>query len=376
MTAHASALLLAGLCFAVAAPAAAGERVAVLDLEGDAMSPKRRIRLGRDIRRAVERCVPKGWEVIPRLIMNARGTEPADVEIEGRLERHGHYILSLKAVQILSDRVIGTAELLGHDGKMLVDRVPKACAKLFASTIDAAAEAKVRALEDAARERLASAAKRLPKRVLHRVRFETQPKGAGMMIDGRSACRTPCSLELVPGAHELIFRLKGYLVRELVFRAADGAVVSERLEPVVGWLTLHGPAPGIEVRIDGYTEGKTPFERKQVRPGRREVQLHDPRYHPIGKHVVITVGKHTSLDMKPRARVGSLEVKARDRLGKLLRLPVLLDGKRIGETPFLGGVVMGAHQVSVGGTVAKINIPERGMETLEFTVDEAPGSQP
>jgi hypothetical protein len=181
------------------------------------------------------------------------------------------------------------------------------------------------------------------------VAFETDPPGAVVLLDGKVLCQaSPCSKLTVPGSHTVEFQLESYLPKhEKVEVSAKARGIKRNLTPDFGWLTVRSDPSGLPVKLDGQPWGTTPVVRRQVASGPRRVLVSDHRYYDKGKEVVVKRGEHEEVEVKLAPREGGLKVQARDPRGNDLQADVLLDGVRVGTTPFSGKVLIGTRKLSV-----------------------------
>ena len=96
-----------------------------------------------------------------------------------------------------------------------------------------------------------------------RVRFETRPVGAEVIVDGQSRGYTPLSMQLMPGEHTIAIR-SGSEERLVPLEVAAGVDVTQHFEFVerasvdVGKLTVATDPPGARVKIDDEPRGTSP----------------------------------------------------------------------------------------------------------------------
>ena len=94
-----------------------------------------------------------------------------------------------------------------------------------------------------------------------RIDIQSQPSGAGVIVDGADRGITPITLfDLKPGRHHVRFRMAGYEDRDRFYtlemnRPMQQSVV---LEPVKGLLLLKSEPDGANITIDGLSVGTTP----------------------------------------------------------------------------------------------------------------------
>ncbi len=81
----------------------------------------------------------------------------------------------------------------------------------------------------------------------------TNPPGATATLDGRTECRTPCTLMAMPGRHTVSITLPGHLTEhreiEVTGNPQDLPLIS--LRGASGTLMLNTVPPGATILIDG-----------------------------------------------------------------------------------------------------------------------------
>jgi len=95
------------------------------------------------------------------------------------------------------------------------------------------------------------------------VRFDSDPAGAEVRVDGAAIGTTPLTADLTSGTRRVAVALSGYrpASRTIVVVAERPLVVpSFRLEPLPGRLSVTSEPPGALVSVDGAFRGETPVE--------------------------------------------------------------------------------------------------------------------
>jgi len=217
------------------------------------------------------------------------------------------------------------------------------------------------------------------------VAFESEPPGAVVMLDGKLLCQqTPCSKLLAPGRHALELQKENYLpVKEQVRLSKETKTVRRTLTPDFGWLTVNSTPTGLPVTLDGKPLGTTPVKKRRVGSGPHRVLVTALAYYHKGKEVVIGRGEHEEIDVAPSPRQGALEVFAQDQRGNDLVAAVTVDGRKVGETPYTGKLLIGDHEVQVvqgrGSWERTVTVREKEVERLDakLKLEEAlPEPQP
>jgi len=89
----------------------------------------------------------------------------------------------------------------------------------------------------------------------------------------------------------------------------------------------------VPVKVDGKLLSKYSRSRQRVRAGATLITVNNSCYEPFRKHIFVKPNSHTYVDVKPKARMGRLDIKASDTSGSALDALVFVDTKYIGKTP-------------------------------------------
>lgn len=183
------------------------------------------------------------------------------------------------------------------------------------------------------------------------VRFESDPVGAMVEVDGQPMCdATPCSKMLAPGRHSVAMKKARYGVwRETIDLRSESSVEGV-LSPNFGWITVRSVPSGLSVTLNGATFGTTPIQEHEIDPGVYEVLVTDPRYYDKGERVQVAAGEHEDVNVTLLGKEGALSVAAVDPEGNAVACDVFVDGEKIGRTPWSGKLLVGEHRVQVRAT--------------------------
>ena len=174
------------------------------------------------------------------------------------------------------------------------------------------------------------------------VKFISQPAGAVVLKDGVLLCaKTPCSRLLTKGRCEISMQAEGYLEQRRSISIRKHEMISWKLLPNFGLLTVKSEPAGIDVSINGENVGQTPLVRKEIAPGGYQVLATSPCYYDSGKLVRISrVGEHQQVEFKLNERYGGIKVTAEDTKGNALEGMAYVDGNFLGNVP-------GKYKISV-----------------------------
>ncbi|WP_457631144.1 PEGA domain-containing protein [Oceanithermus sp.] len=190
----------------------------------------------------------------------------------------------------------------------------------------------------------------------------SNPSGAKVYIDGAYRGRTPLTIGLNPGTHDVELRLPGYQtyrVRVQV-RAGQTSRVSPRLVRVVttGTLSVDSQPSGAEVYVAGAYRGRTPLNIS-LNEGTYDVELRLPGYQTYRTRVQVRAGQTSRLAprLQPVVTTGTLEVYSTPSGAE-----VYVDGAYRGLTPLVLSIDAGSHDVEVrldgyGVYQTTVNVP-------------------
>lgn len=180
------------------------------------------------------------------------------------------------------------------------------------------------------------------------VRFESNPAGALVEVDGELLCETPCVRPLPPGTVEVSFKLLRYVPEIRTVTVAEGlGVVSATLTADFAWLSVTSEPSGLQLELDGKPVGVTPLRRLELELGAHEVLVRGQYRHETGERIVLVRGEHRELHLTSSPINGGLLVQAVDRDSNAVSGEVLVDGRSVGRTWTTLTVQTGPHKVEV-----------------------------
>ncbi len=367
---------------------AGAARLAVLEFKGEDLAPKALSYLSRKVRGEALKHLPAGWEVMTRdnmlVLIDAAAGQcvkegecevetgrhiGADLVVSGEVVKLGSKLrLTMNAYDTASGRLLRTAEAASADVDGLIERLPGACRTLFGGSRTARP---ARRPSDQRFGEQPAGTWELPVRPEHTVRFETIPPGASVYVDDVYLCETPCSRAVGEGRRRLLMKRPRYEPADEPLEVQQDETVERELRPVFGWLTARSEPSGLAVHVDGKAVGTTPLVRHEVDPGRHEVLVTDPRYYDSGMRVEVARAEEKTVEVTLTPRQGGLRVRLVDGRGNDHSLPVTLDGGVVGNTPWVGKVLIGRHVVSAGGVAQEVVVEEREVETVALTISAA-----
>lgn len=201
------------------------------------------------------------------------------------------------------------------------------------------------------------------------VRVSSRPEGAMLSVDGRPKCKsTPCNVQLVSGNHNFSFALDMYFDKDTsVDVQSNEQQVSVAMPPNFGVLNLepklgvYGNVNDLYVSIDGKVQ-KAGNLRLSV--GKHHIEVKHECYEPISFDVSIKNGSELKFDKAMQPALGGLSLTTVGEKGPE-SIPVFLDGKKVGKTPYQESVPVCA-KVEVGNAREVIPVKLKYHETVKY----------
>ncbi len=177
------------------------------------------------------------------------------------------------------------------------------------------------------------------------VYVQTRPAGANVHISGLKL-RLADHYLIRPGGHSLKITAKGYYPVNAVLEVGDQASQQKSydLKPLPGRLQITtSPVNGARVLVDGVARGESPVQVRSLEPGRHDLRIVADRYLPFT----------SSIDIKGRGIEQKLAVQLKPAWADVsvssepAGADVLLDDKRVGQTPIKTQILQGVHQLRI-----------------------------
>jgi hypothetical protein len=213
----------------------------------------------------------------------------------------------------------------------------------------------------------------------------SRPSGAWIMVDGADqALRTPATLQLKPGAHQVVLTLSGVGGSSHTVQGKRGERVALDVELWGGLaIIVPGGSVPIEVTVDGMPRGYAPLTVDRLSPGIHRLQFSGPGIAPWEQAVEVHVNRTVEVVAQPIASpsTGILEVRATlaDEAGSepLSGATVWIDGEQRGSTPLRLELPRGPHSIRARyrdeeAPVLVIDLPggNERFATLQFGLNE------
>ncbi len=198
------------------------------------------------------------------------------------------------------------------------------------------------------------------------VMVNSRPEGAWIAVDGKDlARRTPASVDLKPGTHEIALSFSDLGRAAYTLRGARGDQLTLDA-PLWGSLVVSAADPRlpISVNVDGRALGFAPLALDSVMPGAHEVRFSGPGLVPWGQTVEVRVQQRAEVIARPMSSpaTGLLQVRATlaDESGTeaINGAEVWIDGEPRGRTPLVLELPRGPHsaRIAYGGESAAVQV--------------------
>ena len=178
------------------------------------------------------------------------------------------------------------------------------------------------------------------------VNVSTNPQGASLSIDGRpvrQCVATPCQIMVDAGEHRFVAVLDHHEDGEKLFTiSSNGQDVSLDLVPRYGTLKLDLEFPSggsyeeLKIKVDGNLVPAS--DKVLMDPGNREVSIAHRCYSPVTFKVGVVKDKEETFKESLRPIMGGLSLKARAASGEEKNMSVIVNGEKVGATPYTGSV--------------------------------------
>jgi len=138
------------------------------------------------------------------------------------------------------------------------------------------------------------------------LRFESNPDGADVFVNGRFEGTTPIvAREFQPGTYDVSFERSGYTPerRTVTVRRGESQTVSVRLSPRLGALRVNANVGGAQVFLDGRAVGQIRsgsgvLEVESLEPGEYQLTLVAPGYETVVVGVSVRAGETSEVRLR------------------------------------------------------------------------------
>lgn len=198
----------------------------------------------------------------------------------------------------------------------------------------------------------------------------SEPVGAMVSVDGRPKCKsTPCNVQLVGGNHTFSFAFDMYLDKDTIVDVRRNEQnVSVWMKPNFGTLELvpqigaYGNVSELSVIVDNINQN---VGKLRLSVGKHHVKISHRCYEPMSFDVSVKNGSELRFERALQPAMGGLSLTAEGKNGPI-SIPVFVDGKKVGKTPFYETVPICA-KVEVGNdTKDSLPVKLKYRETVDF----------
>jgi formylglycine-generating enzyme len=165
------------------------------------------------------------------------------------------------------------------------------------------------------------------------VTFESEPAGAVVLVDNQLVCpSTPCTRDVRPGAHRVTMQAERYHSSEERVSVSGDDTVSMTLSPAFGLLSVVTTPRGLPIKVNGEAVGAN-VQAIELSAGTYEVVVESDCYGLAGERIVLNEGDNRSVTISPPLREAGLDLRLSDESGNTLRGRVFADDTEIGRAP-------------------------------------------
>ncbi len=177
------------------------------------------------------------------------------------------------------------------------------------------------------------------------IAIDSVPRGARVMVNGKSAGSTPLTIELPAGEHELVLTAERFKPwRDLVVVKANQPRKLEtvQLQAADGSLTVRTNPAGANVMIGNSFAGRTPLELKLTAETQHLIHIYKAGYEKANRQVklISEESKTLTIALKPKLGVINFVVEPHG-------AEIFVDGKSRGPVPRQMRLVAVEHQIEI-----------------------------
>ncbi len=177
------------------------------------------------------------------------------------------------------------------------------------------------------------------------IAIDSVPRGARVMVNGKSAGSTPLTIELPAGEHELVLTAERFKPwRDLVVVKANQPRKLEtvQLQPADGSLTVRTNPAGANVMIGNSFAGRTPLELKLTAETQHLIHIYKAGYEKANRQVKLISEESKTLTIALKPKLGVLNFVVQPHGAE-----ILVDGKSRGPVPRQMRLVAVEHQIEI-----------------------------
>ena len=305
----------------------------------------------------------------------------ADYVAQARVGKFGKQpTLTMELYETAGSNLVGSFTTRKPDAEGLLEELEREADRVFQLIIGTSAPA-VKKTEEISVVSTSNMGYQAGGGKLYIVNVESKPAGVLFSVDGRvnSSCNTtPCEIALPAGNHLFSFNKEMFQDKDVpVDVQKSGQKVSVKLDPYFGKLTIDpvfeggmGKLEEAVVTIDGK---KIKQRAVQLSVGSHKVQITHKCYEDVVLDLNVKNRSIIRFDQKMQPLLGGLQMDAMHE-GKPKSVPVYVNGKMMGNTPFLEMIPV-CSKVQIGKDKKKVPVKLKAGETVRYvhTINESVG---
>jgi formylglycine-generating enzyme required for sulfatase activity len=177
------------------------------------------------------------------------------------------------------------------------------------------------------------------------IALRSEPAGAAVLVAGKSSGKTPLTLKLPEGEHDLVIqadRFKSWRTRLKVVANQPQTLATIRLQPADGKLAVQTRPAGANVMVGKVFAGQTPLELTLTAGKPHLLHLTKAGYEKAKRTVNLSAAesKTLSVTLKPKLGLINFEVSPAD-------AKLIVDGKPAGRVPPNMRLIAVEHQLEI-----------------------------
>ncbi|MDP5052607.1 MAG: PEGA domain-containing protein [Congregibacter sp.] len=194
------------------------------------------------------------------------------------------------------------------------------------------------------------------------VSITSDPAGAELLIDGVPVSKTPATLEVLQGEHELALQLAGFAGEQRSLTIEPGVAQdlgTITLIPATGVLSLSSIPSGANVSVDGEFAGQTPLELELKPNADHRISVSRAGYRRASETIRMNAGASMERTLSLKPLLGDVLVKVSPEQAELL-----VNGKSVGR---------GSQTLALPAVLQRIEVRLDGYESSTLSVTPRPG---
>jgi formylglycine-generating enzyme required for sulfatase activity len=194
------------------------------------------------------------------------------------------------------------------------------------------------------------------------ITIDSIPRGATVLIDGKSAGSTPLKLELLAGDHELELktdRFKPWRTRLVVEANHPRVLEPVRLQPADGTVMVRTNPSGANVMLSNTFAGQTPIKLTLSADTTHSILLSKAGYEKVDRKVIVNSAESKTLAVKLKPKLGLIHLAVEPADAE-----IVVDGKPMGKVP---------RQLRMVAVEHRLEITKKGYRPYRTRITPRPG---